>query len=452
MHQGASTGSQAGAQPHRPRRPSASAPAAPLVRAAPYADILAFVASVGVLLIFSGSWGAILTDYGAKSADFLRNGYYPAYGLAVVLVCTRPGQALKAVLRSPLMVVLLLLAALSFFWSITPDVTLRRVMALVFTTLGGVALAARWRWRTLAEIIAVAMAVMAIISLLLGALLPDMGRMQELFPGAWRGLWLEKNGLGNNMVMATAATLGAAIMVPARRRLWLGLSLIPIALVALSTSKTALIVLILVLGSMAFVGVVKSGPKRAVAATWLGAVGLIGAVLIITTQSELLFEVLGKDATLTGRTEIWSGIMRQMADHPWLGFGYGAVWDDPSFTGPKAWIAHEARFSAANAHSGWLEIYLGLGLGGVILFVAWVALVWLQALWTSYTSEAAWLLMPMMTSYTITMMSESVGMNWHDLRWVLFVTLALKAMIGDPPQPQPRAVRPARSTAAARLS
>lgn len=411
-----------------PRRP-----AVPLVRAVPYGDILAFAASVGLILIFSGSWGALLTDYGRKSADFLRNGYYPGYVLALALVASRPGAAALAVLRSPLLIGLLLLTAASYFWSIAPDLTLRRFPALAFTTVAGVALAARWRWRTLAEIIAVSMAIMAVASFLLGALLPEMGRMQEIFPGAWRGLWLEKNGLGNTMVMGVGAMLAAAVMVPERRRLWLALSAVPLALIVLSTSKTALVVLILSLASMVFVGLVRAGPLRAVIVSWLAVVGVIVAALLITTQTELFFDLLGKDATLTGRTEIWSGVIQQMAEHPWRGFGYGAVWDDPSITGPKAWIGHQAKFIPANAHSGWLEIYLALGLGGVILFAAWLVQVWVHSLWAAYTSISAWLLMPMTASYTVTMLSESVSMNWHDLRWILFVALALKLTLGDAP-------------------
>lgn len=402
-----------------------------MARATPYGDILAFLASVLVVLIYSQSWAAPMTGYGARSADFLRNGYYPAYALATILVLTRPGMALKALARSPLLILLLALTALSVLWSLTPDVTLRRVMALLFTTLGGVALAARWRWTTLTEIFAAAMAMMMIASLLLGALLPDWGRMQEIFPGAWRGLWLEKNALGENMGLAALFMTAAAIMVPARRRLWLVCAVVAASLVILSTSKTGLVVLILSLASMGFVALVKAGPKCAIVGTWLAVLVVCAALLIIATQSDLIFGLLGKDATLTGRTEIWSGILHQMEQRPWTGFGYGVVWDDTSAGGPKAWIAHEAKFSAAHAHSGWLEIYLALGLVGVFIFAAWFIEMWGRSLWAAYTRPSGWLLMPMMTAYSLTMLTESITMNWHNLRWVLFVALALKAVIGD---------------------
>ncbi|WP_368933576.1 O-antigen ligase family protein [Brevundimonas naejangsanensis] len=433
----------AGADDQMILAPAGKRPSLPLVRAAPLADIVAVVASIGLILTYVGFWSAPLTGYGARSADFLRNFYYPAYLLALVLVCMRPGRALKGMVRSPLLIALLLLTAATYFWSIMPDLTARRIPALVFTTLAGVALASRWSWKSLTEIVAGTLAVLAVMSLLLGALLPDMGRMQEIFPGAWRGLWLEKNGLGHVMVQTTIFLLAAGIMVPERRTLWFGLAAVSMALVILSTSKTALLVLLLSLGAMGFVAVVKSGPLRAVVATWLAVVVVIGVGLLIATETDLVLELLGKDATLTGRTEIWSGIMEQMSDHPWRGFGYGAVWDDPGFTGPKAWIGHQAHFLPANAHSGWLEIYIALGLGGVILFALWLVQIWAQSLWAAYASPGGWLALPMMISYTITMMSESIAMNWHELRWVIVVAVALKLALGDEPAaPNQAAPRP----------
>lgn len=406
-----------------------------MARATPYGDILAFLASVMIVLIYSQAWAAPMTGYGARSADFLRNGFYPAYVLALGLVLIRPGTALKALAGAPLLILLILLTAASVAWSIMPDVTLRRVLALVFTTLGGVALAARWRWTTLTEILASAMAVLMVASLFLGALMPDWGRMHELFPGAWRGLWLEKNALGENMGLAAICMAAAAVMVPQRRRLWLVCAAIASALVILSTSKTGLVVLILSFASMGFVGLVQAGPKRAIVGTWLAIVVLCAALLVIATRSDLIFDLLGKDATLTGRTEIWSGIMHQMQQRPWTGFGYGVVWDDASPGGAKAWIAHEAKFSAAHAHSGWLEVYLALGISGVVLLATWMIEMWGRALWSAYARPAGWLLMPMMTAYTLTMLTESITMNWHNIRWVLFVALALKAVIGDQDAP-----------------
>ncbi len=144
-----------------------------------------------------------------------------------------------------------------------------------------------------------------------------------------------------------------------------------------------------------------------------------------------MFEVLGKDATLTGRTEIWDGITRVMRDHNWTGYGYGAVWDgEGSFT-PLAWITHYANFRAGHAHNGWMEIWLGIGMGGVVVFALWFAEVWLRTIWTTFSGGlGAWVALPAMTAYSLAMLTESITLSFHDLRWVLFTALAVKLALG----------------------
>jgi exopolysaccharide production protein ExoQ len=420
----------AGPSPYPPARDRSRARMGPAVRATSWADVAAYVASLAIILIYSQSWAAPMTGYGLRDADFLRNFYYPAYGLAVLIILTRPGHAFRALVSTPWLLLLLGMVALSSLWSLDPSVTQRRLIALSFTTLGGVALAIRWQWRTLIELFAIAFGIMALASLFLGAVLPDMGRMQEIFPGAWRGLWLEKNALGENMGLATLFCLVAGILIPRRRLIWFAVACIAAGLVFLSTSKTSLLVLVISLCSLIFVALVKRGPVMAVLATWLSLFVVASAAIFITVFTDTFLDFLGKDATLTGRTEIWGGILRQMQDHVWTGVGYGVAWDDESLYGAKAWIAHEAKFTAAHAHNGWLELYLGLGLPGVILFGLWFVEMWGRALWSAYARIAGWILVPMMTAYTLTMMSESITMVWHNLRWVLFVALALKAALG----------------------
>ena len=419
-----------GPSPYAPARDRSRARMGPATRAIPVTDVLAFLASLGIILIYSQSWAAPLTGYGQRSADFLRHFYYPAYGLALLIVMTRPGQSFRALVSSPFLLLLLALVALSSLWSIDPAVTQRRLIALSFTTLGGVALAVRWQWRTLIELFALAFGIMAVASLFLGTVLPNMGRMQELFPGAWRGLWLEKNAMGEYMGLSTLFSLVAAILTPRRRLIWLAIAALSAGLVLLSTSKTSLLVLIISLCSLAFVAMVKRRPAVAVIGSWLSLMAVSSVVALIILLPDVILGVLGKDATLTGRTEIWSAILRQMEDRIWTGVGYGAAWDDDSIYGARSWIAHQAKFSASHAHNGWLEVYLGVGLPGAILFGLWFVEMWGRSLWSAYTRLAGWILVPMMTAYTLTMMSESITMVWHNLRWVLFVALALKASLG----------------------
>src|SRR4051812_30055730 len=105
------------------------------------------------LLLYSGGWELPLVGENATEAGsaILRVGYLPAYAAGFALIALRPGSTFRVVVRQPFLIALLVIAAASMFWSVNPDQTARRGFALVCTTLGGIALAARFRWPQLAE-------------------------------------------------------------------------------------------------------------------------------------------------------------------------------------------------------------------------------------------------------------------------------------------------------------
>lgn len=395
-------------------------------------DVLAFGLMVMSLLLYSQGW--ILPLFGSKfdasSSAAIRNAYLPAYAGAVVILAMRPWDTVAAMLRQPFLLAILAVCALSVVWSIAPDATVRRLVALFATTLTGVVLAVRFRWSTMAEALATALGILAVASLIAGAVLP-FGRMTELFPGAWRGVWMEKNALGGNMAMAFSIFGAAALLAPKRAWLWWACAAVALALVLLSTSKTSLVSLGLGGMALAFVWICRRGPASGVAATWAAVMGagLLAAFLLFA--ADVFLELLGKDATLTGRTKIWAAVMRQIELRPWTGYGFGAVWDDKSGWGPLAWITKDAGFKALHAHNSWLEQWLGMGYGGL---VAW-GLFYLQTIGAAivcvFRDKGAYLALPFLVIYSLISLTESVAVSYNDLRWVILVALAVKLAWGD---------------------
>lgn len=154
-----------------------------------------FGAAVLIVLVFSQAWVfPILGDTGGARKDALvRNLYFPAYGLVLILTALTPLSVTLSALRQPFLVVLMLIVGLSMTWSIAPDMTMRRVIAIYATTLGGIVLGARYRWSEMAEVLAAAFAILGVIAFIVPIVFPSIGVMHELFPGAWRGVWPEKN-------------------------------------------------------------------------------------------------------------------------------------------------------------------------------------------------------------------------------------------------------------------
>lgn len=395
-------------------------------------DVLAFGMLVMSLLLYSQGW--ILPIFGetfdAASSSAIRNAYLPAYAAGVAVLAMRPWDAAMATLRQPFLLALLAVTALSVVWSIAPDATVRRLVALFATTLTGVVLAVRFRWATMAEIMATAFGLLAVASVLAGLVLP-FGRMTELFPGAWRGVWMEKNALGGNMAMAFSIFGAAALLAPRRAWLWWSLAGLALGLVLLSTSKTSLVSLGLGGAALAFVWICRRGAASGVAATWAAVTGAALLAAFLLFAADVFLELLGKDATLTGRTKIWAAVMRQIEERPWTGFGYAAVWDDKSGWGPLAWITKDAGFKAQHAHNSWLEQWLGLGLGGLIAWALFYGQTVLAALVAVFREKGAYLALPFLVIYSLVSLTESIAVSYNDLRWAIFVALAVKLAWGD---------------------
>ena len=421
----------------------AAAPA----RAATTLDVVAWLATVAMLLLYSQAW--LVPVFGetvaVQEGGLVRALYFPAYAVGIFLLTLKPGASLAGLIRQPFLIVLLGIVVASIAWSVSPDQTLRRAVAVGFTTAGAVALGARWRWPALAETLAFTFGLLTIGSLLAGLFLPSIGRMSNDFPGSWRGLWLEKNTFGGEMAFALLIFAAAGVLRPERRRLWFSLSFIALAMLLASTSKTSLVALMLGAAAFFLVLLVRRGGAVAVIATYAAVVALIALIAAVILSPDVFLDLLGKDATLTGRTKIWAAVMRQIELRPWLGYGYGAVWSEDTGWGPLAWIVKQAGFKPEHAHNSWLEQWLGMGLVGLSAWALYYLTTLGRAIMAMFTSRGALVALPFLVVYSMITLTESVAVSYNDLRWVIFVAFSIRLALPDrEPLSPPAAARPPR--------
>lgn len=413
-------------------------------------EIGAFAAAVFIVLTYSQGWTRPIAGDDNPDSALIRTLFLPGYAAGIGLLALSPWSAAKGLMRQPFLVCILTIAALSMFWSVAPDQTQRRIFALLFTTLGGVVLAARYSWSRLAEVFATAFAILSVVCLFTGLFVPSLGRMSDLFPGAWRGLWVEKNAFADNMAQGMALAAAAACLNRQRAMLWGGVAALCLFLVVMSTSKTSLISALLGLGALGLVWAIRRGPASSIAATWVAVLGIASVVCVAVFASNLLLGLLGKDATLTGRTQIWSGVWRRIQARPWQGYGYGATWDETDKWGPLAWIVHDAGFRPRHAHNAWLEQWLALGIPGLMAWASFYLQTLVANVVALYRDRGAYLALPFFVIFSLTSLTESIAVVYNDMRWVIFVALAVKLVLPDPsrrpalparPRPHPYAAR-----------
>lgn len=387
-----------------------------------------FCISLVIFLIFSQAWVfPLLGDKGDPSTSGLvRNLFFPAYGLGIILLATSITRSTLSALRQPFLLALMVVIAASISWSVAPDQTTRRVVAIFATTLCSIVIASQRTWAELAELFATAFAVLVILCFAFATLVPSIGIMHDLFPGAWRGVWPEKNQLGGNMSFGFGIFLAAALLRPKRWWLWLSFAVLAVVLILLSQSKTSLVAAFLGLGALSFIVIIRRGPIIATVFTWLAVVVLGSLAGLVVFAPDFFFSLLGKDATFTGRTKVWEPILRQIALRPWTGYGYGAVWTDVDRWAPLAKITKEAGFRAQHAHNAWLEQWLGLGIPGLAAFVLMQVQFLISSIVAAYRGIGAVLALPFFLCYTLMCVTESVAVLYNDFRWVMFTAIAVK--------------------------
>jgi exopolysaccharide production protein ExoQ len=103
------------------------------------------------------------------------------------------------------------------------------------------------------------------------------------------------------------------------------------------------------------------------------------ATVVVAAISNVFFsiqgavlEASGRDATLTGRTEIWKTVLNE-PNNPLLGTGYASFWLGERLQ--RIWHLYP-RTPLLQAHNGYIEVYLNLGVVGVALLgaVLWTGL------------------------------------------------------------------------------
>jgi O-antigen ligase len=187
-------------------------------------------------------------------------------------------------------------------------------------------------------------------------------------PG-WRGGFIHKNGMAPFMVFALLV-LGCFDRPSARRTIAV---LTACGLIVMSQSSTAVGAGLITLVICAFVRRLAVSPLPARSSLAVGA--LCAAVLtgmLWTTVFSSFLGVRGEDTTLSGRTDIWNGVLDAIERRPWLGYGAGGVWTNPAVD-PGRSIMRDLGFTVFHSHNGYLDILLMLGVVGLGLFM-WLVL------------------------------------------------------------------------------
>lgn len=344
----------------------------------------AWIPTIWFMAISSKSLGTWFDTTGSNEAGSpLDRIFLTALTLAALAVVLkrRFGWAAAFRLQWPIFVLLAYMLA-STLWSDIPGISVRRWVREGIIVVMGLALVSEQDPRKAVESLLRRSAyILMPFSLLLIKYYPSLGVIYAPWSGMqmWVGVSVHKNGLSAVCVVSAFFLLWAVFR---RGRLesvpkmhlagWADAVILLLSLYLLRGDEgaySAASLATMAIGLLALVGLrwlrrTREAPPSVLVVSALALLLVLGASAPFVGGSNVavVSSALGRDATLTGRTDTWAELVPVVMSRPLFGSGFGSFWT----------TERRDFYQMSHGHNGYLDVLLELGFVGLLLWVAWL--------------------------------------------------------------------------------
>jgi exopolysaccharide production protein ExoQ len=217
-------------------------------------------------------------------------------------------------------------------------------------------------------------------SIVFALVLPQYGR--DLLGGhdtAWKGIFMAKNYLGSLALYFLTAAVSYRGRTSLLRFVRVSQIIFCLTAIAFSRAATAYLLTIIYIAYVLTMKMLRGFRKKDYFVLCLLLVAVfLAAATVTVVWPDSLFGLLGKDMTLTGRTQIWSAVIDSIAKRPLLGYGYDAFW--LGLDGESYRIILTVSWELAQAQNGFLDVMLEMGFLGLVIVLLIFAFAFRDAL------------------------------------------------------------------------
>lgn len=380
--------------------------------------IMALVAYTGALvrLFVTRSYGLVEVN---ENNIYMQGFFVITYLVAIIYLFSKPQTFFVALQKIPAVWLLVLWALCSVLWSYAPDITLRRAVALIGTTIFAMYLATRFSPQQNFNFLGAAFAIVMIASYICALLFPT--------DDAWTGVFFTKNELTRASLLASM--IFVFLLQTTKRKIWGGFLLAALLLLFKSSSATGIALLIISLGMIAIFFILNSSDRnkkvKIVILAVLLAILVTGTLLLYWNDVLTYFQ---KDVTLTGRIPLWKLVWVAIQKHPIFGYGYGGFWN--GWDGPSAAIWSVLLWLPPGAHNGFLDLTLDLGIIGVGIYVTvLISFIYRAANNNQRSTSFDLFLFLFIVFMLIYNLFENIALSRNSIFWLVTVMLFLQSSI-----------------------
>ena len=314
-----------------------------------------------------------------EGSPFDRNIYLMLVGAGVLVLWGRQTTVRRFLRANPAVVAFFVFCAISTIWADHSDVALKRwIKAVGDVVMVLITLTDRERLYAVKRLLARVGFVLIPVSILLIKYYPDMARYYSRWEGKMfvAGVAEDKNMLGMTCLVfglgAWWRLLGAFRDCKGKRRMGLLLAHGTVLsmvfwLFWMANSMTSISCFSMAASVIALTSLFRFARRPITIHILVAAVVCVSFSALFLNIGGDALETMGRNSTLTGRTEIWQGLLK-VGSNPVFGTGFQSFWVGEHLQ--KIWSMGGLFDGINESHNGYLEIFLNLGGIGVTLLVA----------------------------------------------------------------------------------
>lgn len=325
------------------------------------------------------------------------------------------------------LIVFIAYCLLSVFWTGFPNVVVTRWIRLAGDIIAiSLVLTERYPEETTYRIIRRVTLLFLPLSILFIHFYSQLGRVYTSYGfQMWVGVTGHKNQLGVLCAFTGIVLVWwNVINWPKINRIDGGLLMMATYLLIGSRSATSAIVLLLgvfLLVAQSFLGkdIRKLSRIVLIGIGFLLVIQVLAVSFLNQSLTPIFFSAAGRDSSFTGRVPIWQELIKMGLRTPFMGHGFDSFWVDSSRVA-EAW--ERIPSLPTSAHNGYVEIFLNLGIVGLLIVFAIFAQAYKNIIRSDGGSPALsklkFVLLIMVLSHNFT---ESTLAKPNTLTWLLFL-------------------------------
>ena len=291
-------------------------------------------------------------------------------GCGGLLMVSNVAASVDSVRRWWFVLLLPAFCVLTALWSQYPSNSIRYGLQLTFTVLVAIVITGRLNTASLMRLMFIVYGIGVIASILFG---------RTGTGGAWLGVFGSKNAFAAHI--AVFALIAIAVAVDGKSHILLRLmgavgaaASAPLLLLAQSAGASLMVAPCVAMVLLTILSARLTGMQKLFTISMLVIVGAALALVVTTSGDALLAGILegsGKDATLTGRTELWATGLSYIAERPLGGLGYHSFWVRGFAPAEELWAMFDVPSGAGfNFHNTYISNAVEIGLIGLGLQIA----------------------------------------------------------------------------------